>query len=133
MNVGAKEGNPSSRRTSVGEAWVEADGTLVLRFDAECRLTESGTKEMADAHVELADGSARLVLADVRGLISADRGSRQIASGPNVTRATSRLAILVGNPVTRVLGNFFLKVSTPKYPTRIFNDETSARAWLRER
>ncbi len=37
------------------------------------------------------------------------------------------MAILVENPVSRVLGNLFIRVRRPGYPTRMFSDEGSAR------
>jgi hypothetical protein len=42
------------------------------------------------------------------------------------------MAVLVGDPLSRMLGNFFLRVSRPAYPTRIFTDEAAARRWLAE-
>lgn len=38
----------------------------------------------------------------------------------------------MGTPVTRVIASFSLRVVTPGYPTRIFDDEAAARAWLLE-
>ncbi len=117
---------------SSADVFSELDGTVVLRFHSECRLSEAQAAAVAREHVRAARGEKRPVLADVRGLIAADRGSRQVAAGPEVSAITLRMAILVDNPLTRVLGNFFLRVTTPEYPTRIFNDEARARAWLRE-
>ena len=114
------------------DVFLEPDGTLVLRFHRGSRLDATLTSEVSRAHVELAQGRARHVLADVRGLVSVDRASRQLAASPDVTAATSRMAIIVGNPVTRTLGNFFIRVTTPSYPTRLFADEHLAREWLRE-
>lgn len=114
------------------EAFVGADGILVLRFHRGTRLDAALTAEVVRAHIELAQGQPRPVLADVRGLVSVDRASRQLAASHEVTAATSRMAIIVGNPVTRTLGNFFIRVTTPSYPTRLFAEEGVARAWLLE-
>jgi hypothetical protein len=114
------------------DVYAEADGTVVVRFHNAVRLTRELSAEVARAHVAAANGEKRPALADVRGLISVDRGSRQVAAGGDVVAVTQRMAILVGNPVTRVLGSFFLRVTTPGYPTRLFTDEQQARAWLRE-
>jgi hypothetical protein len=114
------------------DAYAEPDGTIVMRYHPGVRLTATLTAQVAAAHIRLAAGQKRPVLADVRGLVSADRASREIAASAAVAAATWRLAILVENPVTRVLGNFFLRVSAPAYPTRIFDDEAVARAWLKE-
>ena len=42
----------------------------------------------------------------------------------------SAVALIVGTPLSRVMGNFFLTVSKPPYPVRLFDDEASALAWL---
>ena len=110
----------------------EPDGTVVLRFHRGVRLDASLTLEVVRAHVAAARGRKRPTLADLRGLVSSDRASRELGAGAEITAVTSRMAILVGNPVTRMLGNFFLRVTGPTYPVRIFRDEGQARAWLKE-
>ena len=122
----------TSVQPSTAETVAEPDGTIVIRFRAGTRLDVRLTGEVADAHIRLAQGEKRPVLADVRGLVSADRASRELAAGPAVVAVTARLAMLVDKPVTRLLGNFFLRVTTPAYPMRIFGDEASARTWLKE-
>jgi hypothetical protein len=44
----------------------------------------------------------------------------------------SAVALIVDTPLSRVLGNFFLAVNKPLYPTRLFDNEASALAWLQE-
>jgi hypothetical protein len=114
------------------EVHAEPDGIIVMRYHAGVVLSGERAAEVAAAHIRAAGGQKRPALADVRGLVSVDRASREVAASAAVVAVTARLAILVGNPVTRVLGNFFLKVTTPAYPTRVFADEAQARAWLKE-
>jgi hypothetical protein len=111
---------------------AEPDGTVVLVFAEGCRLDAANTLPVVQAHIAAAADQKRPTLADVRGMRSATREARQLAAGEDIAAITSRMAILVGNPVTGLLGNFFLKVTSPKYPTRLFNDEAPARAWLQE-
>jgi hypothetical protein len=115
----------------VATVQADADGTVVLAFADGCRLDAANTAPVVQAHLAAAAGEKRPTLADVRGMRSATRESRELAAGPNVAAITARMAIIVGNPVTRLLGNFFLVVTKPKYPTRLFTDEPAARAWLR--
>jgi len=118
--------------TSVADVFTEQDGTVVLRFLSGIHVTAEATPAVIRAHVSAAHGGKRPALADVRGIASNERATRELAAGPEVMAVTSRLAILVGNPVTRILGNFFLRVTRPAYPARIFTDEASARRWLAE-
>jgi hypothetical protein len=119
-------------RTAVADVYVEADGTMVLRFREQARLVGEQGVEVVRAHVAAARGRKLRTLADVRGIVASDRQTRQLAAGPAVAAVTSRMAVLVGDPLSRMLGNFFLRVSRPAYPTRIFTDEAAARRWLAE-
>jgi hypothetical protein len=119
-------------RTAVADVYVEADGTMVLRFREQARLVGEQGVEVVSAHVAAARGRKLRTLADVRGIVASDRQTRQLAAGPAVAAVTSRMAVLVGDPLSRMLGNFFLRVSRPAYPTRIFTDEAAARRWLAE-
>ncbi|MFP4094217.1 MAG: hypothetical protein ACLFUB_07005 [Cyclobacteriaceae bacterium] len=42
------------------------------------------------------------------------------------------LAVIVNNPVTRMLTNFFLQFNKPVYPFRIFTDRKEAICWLKK-
>jgi hypothetical protein len=110
---------------------AEPDGTIVMRYHAGIELDGRLAAQVARAHIRLAQGEKRPVLVDLRGLVSVDRASREIGASEGVVAVTAKMAILAGNPVTRVLGNFFSKVTTPAYPTRLFADEAQARAWLK--
>ena len=45
-------------------------------------------------------------------------------------RVWSETALVVGSPVSRVIGNFFVGLNRPKYPLRLFDDQEFATAWL---
>lgn len=40
------------------------------------------------------------------------------------------IAVLVKNPVSRMMTNFFLKFNNPKYPIRFFTSDSEAYQWL---
>ena len=119
-------------RTAAADVWVEADGTLVLRFHDQARAVGEPGAAVVRAHIAAARGRKLRALVDARGVAATDRGTRQLAAGPAIAAVTRRMAVLVGDPLSRTLGNFFLRVARPAYPTRIFTDEAAARRWLAE-
>jgi hypothetical protein len=119
-------------RAAIADVSVEADGTLVLRFHPKARAVGEQGAEVVRAHVAAAAGRKLRALVDARGVAATDRGTRQLAAGPALEAVTSRMAVLVGNPVSRTLGNFFMRVARPAYPTRLFTEEEAARRWLAE-
>lgn len=83
-------------------------------------------------HLELAGTRKIPVLVDARNIRSMSLAARRAAAGPDIARITSRLAALVGGPVSAVIGNFFMRVARPPYPARLFTDLEPAEAWLLE-
>lgn len=126
------EGSAEPIRTAIADVYLEASGILVLRFRPNSLASVEAVREVVRAHVATARGQKRRALADVSGLKFAELEARALAAGPEIAAVTSRMALVGGNPVSRILGNFFLRVSRPLYPTRIFTDEASARRWLAE-
>lgn len=128
----AGEGLTGLIRTAIADVYTEEDGTVVVRFRPNSLATLDAVRDVVRAHVAAARGGKRLTLIDLSGMTFADLEGRRLAAGPEIAAVTSRMALLARNPVSRILGNFFLRVSRPLYPTRIFTDEASARRWLSE-
>ena len=95
-----------------------------------CEMTLEDAKENVAAIFALA-GKRTPVLVDMRGVRSQTREARQYFGGAEAETATRAVALLIGSPVSRVLANFFLRVSNQRIPTQLFTDEALAAAWLR--
>lgn len=109
---------------------LDDDGILVVVHDEGSDLDAAEIDAILGHHRALADGHKLPVLIDARGVRRMDREARERGSGPEVAAVTSRLAIVVGSAVSAVIGNFFMRVSRPHYPTRLFTDVAEAHAWL---
>jgi SpoIIAA-like len=106
-----------------------ADGIATFRYQAGTVLTEAIARSaMADLGI-LTNGNRQPLLADIRKVKTLTREARVFFD--NVTDKFSALALLAGSPATQLMVNFFLGMSHPKVPTRMFTDEEKARAWLR--
>ena len=88
------------------------------------------TRKIMEIYKGLAEGQPILVYADVRGLATATSDSRQIAVSDEFREVIKAMAVLIDSPLSRVIANFFTRVSKPPYPTRVFTDEAEALAWL---
>ena len=98
---------------------VWAPRTMVLLEDATAAL-----EEMA----QLTGGRRSPLLVDMRETGPLDRATRA-----ELTRRSdlqSAVALVAGTPLSRMMANFFLRVSEPPFPTRLFDDEASAIVWL---
>lgn len=109
---------------------LDASGIVVVTHAPQSVLDVAIARRILDSHRRFAAGRKLPVLVDARGVRRADREARELVAGPAVAAHTSRVALLVGGTVSAVIGNFFLRVSRPVYPTRVFSDIEEARAWL---
>jgi hypothetical protein len=97
------------------------DGVSISGSDAQ-RVLERGAALTDEPHPTL------VVASNVKHV---DREARAIfAEGPMNASISSRVALVVATPVSRVLGNFFLGLNKPRFPTKLFSTEADAVAWL---
>lgn len=71
------------------------------------------------------------ILVDIRKMKSQSRDSRHYYASPEVAKAASAVALLVGSRTSMLLANFFMTVTKTSMPTQMFTDEASALTWLK--
>ena len=108
--------------------WLRPDGIVQQVWAHEVALVLEDAVESGRALAAVSGGRRRPLLVDVHSARSQDRNARlEFARRGD---AVSAVAVLVGTPLSRMIGNFFVSVSQPVTPTRLFEDEDAAVAWL---
>jgi hypothetical protein len=113
-----------------GRVLIGEDGVIEVRWNDDASVEVADIEAVLDAQLSLMGERAR-VMVDARRVRSMTRAAQRLTAEHPVSERTEAVAILVDGPVSRMLGNFFLSISRPKYPTRLFADPDEARAWLR--
>ncbi len=115
-----------------GRFWLDEDG--ILR--GEC--FEGAEETLVDAEEQLreqrvmAGGRARPFLMDISRVRSLSRDARNyFAKSAAAQEVFSSVALVVGSPLSRAVGNFFIGLNKPLMPTRLFTSEEDALGWLR--
>ena len=118
--------------TRVEQLWLDDEGILhvVVKPGAEIHLDDA--KETVAQLDRLAGGKRRPVLVDMTHLRSMDRDARLHVAGPATAKVEIAAALLVGSPLAKAVGNFFMGINKPLIPTRLFTSQEDAIAWLRE-
>jgi hypothetical protein len=110
--------------------WLRPDGIVQLVLAPQVPIGLEDAVAASEAMARLTGGRRRPLLVNGRESGPLDRPARtELASRGDLVSA---VALVVGTPLSRMMGNFFLNVSRPEYPTRLFDDEASALAWLQE-
>ncbi len=111
---------------------LDSRGFVMARVDHGCEMNGDDARAAFDATSSVAAGRRRPVLVDLRGIRSQTREARDFFSNQGVASEVVAVALLVASPVSKVIGNFFLRLRLQPVPTQLFGDEQSAVEWLLE-
>jgi hypothetical protein len=117
--------------TEIADVWIDSQRIVHIFFKESERHGIEEAQEVVRAHNQLADGVPVCVLADIRTVkVGADRAARKHYVSAESAEFKSGMAMLVSSPMQRMLGNIFLMLNQPPYPTRLFSEEEEALQWL---
>lgn len=119
-----------ARKTRTCLLWVDGP-FLRARFLPGARVELADAVENLEASATLTAGEPRLAIIDLRAIHSQSAEARALFAGPEASRVSRAVALVVGSPLTRMIGNFFLGFNKPKEPTRLCASEQEAEDWLK--
>jgi hypothetical protein len=108
--------------------WLRPDSIVQLVWAPQTTVLLEDATAALEAMAQLTGGRRSPLLVDMHDTGPLDRPTRA-----ELTRRSdlqTAVALIVGTPLTRMMANFFLTVNKPLFPTRMFDDEASAAAWL---
>lgn len=85
-----------------------------------------------DRTFEVAGQVRRPVMVDMSGIRAETREARHYFASDEAVARYSAVAIVVSSPLSRVIANFFMRLTQHRRPTRLFTDERAAADWLVE-
>jgi hypothetical protein len=118
-------------RLRTGVFWRK-DGILFGESykDAEETLTDAKEQLVAQRPM-LVDGKAMPFVMDIRQARGLSRDARNYFASEEAREVFSATALIIGSPLSRALGNFFLGLNRTRMPTRLFTSVDAGIAWLR--
>ncbi len=117
--------------TRVCTTWVRADGILHTVIKPNAVVDLEAAQEIWDAHEALLGSQDKISFVDIRGINKASREARELLGAQSQKKQPLAIALLIGSPISRVIGNFFLGLNRPPCPTKLFTSESEALAWLK--
>ncbi len=85
--------------------------------------------KIVKGRIAFKEGKSYPSLFDIREVKSTNKDGRDYMANEGNDLVVAS-ALLVSSSVTKMIGNFFMTVSKPKNPTRLFTSESEARDWL---
>ena len=110
--------------------WLRPDGIVQVVWTTRTTALLEDAIATLDAMARLTGGTRSPLLVDMRDTGAQDRRTR--AAWTSRTGLQSAVALIVGTPLSRMLGNLLLIVNKPPFPVRLFDKEEPALAWLKD-
>lgn len=117
--------------TRATRIWLGEDGILRQIIKPGVELTVADVKEYLAETMNITGGRRLPVLVDTCEIRSVSRAARNYVGGKEMARYVSASALIVSSPISRAIGNFFIRLNRPIYPTKLFTSESEALAWLK--
>lgn len=111
--------------------WLGEDGIVRIIWVPGAEVTLADAEESMAAYWKINQGKRRPMVVDSSRMKSLAREARYYYAGEEAAKAACAVGLLVGTPVSRVLGNFYIGLSNPHLPTRLFSSEDEALEWLK--
>lgn len=118
--------------TRTAEISLAENGIVRKKFFDDLDIELEDSKENLDAVSQLVKGKPYVVLTDGRIHARVSPEARQFSASREASNNRIAEAILVNSVASRLTANFYIRFNKPLTPTRLFNDEQKALAWLHQ-
>ena len=116
-------------QNAFAEFWTEHD-VLFFVYKPGVVITLDAAKQIVGDRLKVQKGTTFPVFCDMRGIKDSERAARDYLAkeGSSLVKA---VAVLTDSPVTKIMLNFYLTISRPLIPTKMFTNETQALEFLK--
>ncbi len=116
--------------TATGLTWLDKSGIIIAVANEHELHTLKDAEENNRLTIRLAQGVRRPFLIDMTKVKSMSREARAFYAGPEPAKALLAVAILTTSNIGNLVANFFLRLTKPSLPTKLFTDADEAMDWL---
>lgn len=104
-------------------------------IDCEAIAGAESTLDDAVANIRtirsmIGEGERATLLVDLRGSKSVSREAREYYESEECQQVVALAALLVGSPLSRALGDFFMRLTKTTVQLKLFSSASEARTWL---
>jgi hypothetical protein len=115
--------------TGLVRFWLGSDGIIYDETYMKGHIEGEHMRRGLAAIRELTHGRPTPLIAVASRIASASPEARAVLTGKEATALISGMAVVITNPVVRIVMNFARRVAPPPYPMELFDTLESAQAW----
>lgn len=99
----------------------------VVKPNSEIKIADA--RKNTELVIKISKGNKYPMLVDARKIKSIDKEARDHFSMRNREGKVNSIAILIGSPISVMVGNFFMGLNKPTVPTKLFSNSEKAIKW----
>ncbi|CAD5268119.1 MULTISPECIES: hypothetical protein [unclassified Imperialibacter] len=107
------------------------DGILHFIYKPNTELNLDAAKKVVEDRKTIQKGKSYPVLCDIRGLKDVDKVARDFLAKEG-SSLVDAVALVVDSPAYEFMANFYLKVSKPDVPTKMFSSIEEALEYIKK-
>ena len=108
------------------------DNILIATYKKGNRINLDIAKKIVEDRLKFTGNKSMAVLVYNHGVLSMDKEARDYLSSAAGSQGLKAGAIILDSAFTSMLGNFFLSVSKPVIPAKLFTNVSQAIKWLQK-
>ncbi|MBK6836681.1 MAG: hypothetical protein IPG89_21460 [Bacteroidetes bacterium] len=123
----------AQKRMSIGTAYFYTNQIICFEFDDDIFTGIAEVKELANTAKELTGGVVpvlSLVVTGQRNNISTEAFAFDVHKELGIKQITIAEAVVIKNLATRIMANFYYKVTKREFPVKVFDTKEEAIKWL---
>lgn len=110
--------------------WI-TDGILFFKYKPNTTIDIKVAKCVVTDRIRFQNERPYPILCDIRGIIATEKAGRDyVAQAGSIL--TTAVGLIVHEKVLMTISTFYLEISKPSVPTRIFTREEDALVYLKE-
>jgi len=110
---------------------LREDGILCTSCVPDTIMTLEEARFSTRITNELQENIPHPLLCDLSNVVKMTKECREHFAGKEHGETFTKSALLVSNPISKIIGNFFLGLNKPIKPTRLFTNKEKAIEWLK--
>lgn len=105
-----------------------SDGIMIGTFKTEL-VDLSIAKKITDYRLDLQKEVSYPLISNITHVKNSTKEARDFLASEEGCKGVVAAAILIDSVVGSMIGNFFVRISKPLVPTRLFTNEDEAKKW----
>jgi hypothetical protein len=111
--------------------WI-SNGIIHTEFRPNLKISLDIAKKIVDQRKEYTEGATYKAIVDISNIKKVELNAREYWASEDSYACLSQLAIFSPSTFSKIIANFWLKVSKPYRPTKFFTNKSSAYIYLNQ-